>query len=169
MSPLNLSTLLVLALVLNLAFAGAPSVCGNTGVVASLGLDEPIKAVCQQFYTCSIQCKCPEFTRFLDIQTTSTWPTDRMMRTTWNSNCKHTKCTCAHFFELLGKSPELISEKTDNICACGKKPATFVSPIRTPHFRVKKTLNAESLEHKALELEQKALELEQKAESLELE
>jgi hypothetical protein len=158
-----LLTVLAIALVLQLATA-APFICGEIGV-ATLG-DLPPGVNCPAHYTCSIQCKCPQPTRYMDIQTSPAWSENQSMQKLWRKHCYNKKCTCTQFYQLLGTSLEQIQFQTTNVCGCGKG-MTSSSPKRiTNGLEVEK---AESLEVRAAELEKNALQLESQAESLELE
>jgi hypothetical protein len=159
-------TVLIIALVLQLAFA-APFICGQIGVATLGGLPN---AFCPAHYTCSIQCKCSEKTRFVDIQTSPAWESNEKMQSLWNRNCYNKKCTCAEFYQLLRTPVEQIQFQTNNLCGCGR--GASITPIvpKTPKgIKGLEVEKAESLEVRAAELEQNALQLESQAESLELE
>jgi hypothetical protein len=161
---MSFNLFLVLSLVVQLVFAGAPSVCGNTGVTTLEGKGGH-QASCDYRYLCKLSCPCVEYVRMVDVQTTSGYSS---YSTAWETQCSkrnvHNRCTCEEFYSSIGIPAKDLNYFKNLICKCPK------SKLKTSIRSVSSNTNrAATLEGRASDLEQKALELESQAESLELE
>jgi hypothetical protein len=163
---MSFNFVLVLALVVQLAFAGAPYVCGDTGATTleGTGPETGQPSVCDFNFLCKLNCPCPTYVRFVNVQSTSTYSS---FAAAWMSQChgrlEKTLCQCENFYHSIGTSAKDINDAKNSICNCPTKLKT------SPKSTSSKKMRAQSLEIRASELEQKALELESQAESLELE